>query len=107
MTLNIQLAEQVHDWLIVEGRKCDADGDLDVASARFLERWPRVHPKVLLYVSEMLVGELHVRTFWPSKILDRGRNRTINESGLRRRWWRIAGSGSSARSITRNDTSIH
>ena len=76
MTINFQLAGQVHDWLIVEGRKCDAESELDVASDRFLERWPKVRPKVLHYVSQMLHGELHARTFWPSKILDRVQNRT-------------------------------
>jgi hypothetical protein len=96
MSLNIQLADRVRDWLIVEGRKCDVEGDLDVASDRFLERWPRVRPKVLLYVSQMLLGELHVRTFWPSKILDRVQTRTINDPGLRRRWWQFARGGSPA-----------
>ena len=94
MTPNIRLAEQVHNWLIVEGRECDAESDLDVASDHFIERWPRVPPKVLLYVSQMLVGELHMRTFWSSKILDRVRNRIVREPGLRRSIGNVVASSS-------------
>lgn len=74
MSFNTRLAGQIHDWLIAEGDKCRVESDLNGASDRFLEKWPKVRPKVLLYVSQMLVAELHVRTFRASQILDRVRH---------------------------------
>jgi hypothetical protein len=96
MTLDTRLADQVHYWLIAEGRKCRSESDLDGAYNRFLERWPRVQPDVLQYVSQMLNAELRVRTFWPSQILDRVRNRIIDDPHIRRRWWQIGWVGSRA-----------
>jgi hypothetical protein len=96
MTLNTRLAGQVHHWLIAEGRKCRSESDLDGACERFLERWPRVQPDVLQYVSQMLIAELHVRTFRSSQILDRIGDRITHSPHLRRRWWQIGWLGSRA-----------
>lgn len=96
MTPNTRLAGQVHHWLIAEGKDCESDTDLRAASDRFLERWPRVRPEVLLYVSQMLIAELHVRTFRASQILDRARSRSMHEPHLLRRRSHIGWSGSGA-----------
>ena len=87
MSLNTRLAGQVHHWLIAEGDKCHAESDLNSACDRFLERWPRVRPKVLLYVSQMLSAELHVRTHKASQILQCARNRSSHERDHRRGGW--------------------
>lgn len=91
MSLDTRLAGQVHYWLIAEGRRCRSESDLDGAYDRFLERWPRVQPDTLRYVSQMLIAELHARTFWPRQILDRIRDRINRNPHLRRRWWQTAG----------------
>jgi hypothetical protein len=96
MSLDTRLAGQVHYWLIAEGRKCRSESDLDGAHNRFLERWPRVQPDILQYVSQMFIAELHVRTFWSSQILDRIRDRITHNPHLRRRWWQIGWLGSRA-----------
>jgi len=96
MTPNTRLAGQIHHWLIAEGRKCRSESDLDGACDRFLERWPRVQPDVLRYVSQMLIAELQVRTFRPSQVLDRIQDRIVRGSHPRRRWWQMGWSGSGA-----------
>ena len=86
MKLNPRFAADVHDWLMVEGRKSHSGEDLESAVDRFLKRWPRVKPDVLQYVSEMFSAELHVRTVKPAAILRAVRER-IGDAP-RRRWWR-------------------
>jgi hypothetical protein len=96
MTLNTKLAAQLHNWLVTEGQECPSEKDLDSAADRFLERWPRVKPQVLQYVTEMPSVQLHVRTIKPSQILDRVGNRIARISTVRRRWWQIGWIGSRA-----------
>ena len=89
MRLNADLAADVHDWVMVEGRKCHSGEDLESAVDRFLERWARVKPNVLQYVSEMLSAQLHVRTVKPAAILKGVRERIADGRAVRRRWWQI------------------
>ena len=89
MRLNPKRAADVHDWLMVEGRKCHSGEDLESAVGRFLKRWPRVKPDVLQYVSEMLSAQLHVRTVKPAAILKRVRERIADGLAVRRRWWQV------------------
>jgi hypothetical protein len=93
MSLNLKLANRVHDWLIEEGKQCHSQEDVDRAVDRFLQRWPRDKSAVLQYVFEMLIAELHPRTFYPLRILKRVRERIANNVPAHRsRWWQI-GSG--------------
>jgi hypothetical protein len=99
MRLNLERANRVHDWLIKEGRECHSQRDVDPAVDRFLETWPRLKPDVLQYVSEMLIAQLHPRTFYPLRILKRAGERTAHgDPGYRRRWWQI-GLGTPARRV--------
>jgi hypothetical protein len=86
--LNLKLANQVHDWLIQEGKECHSQQDVDPAADRFLERWPRFKSDVLQYVSEMLLAQLHPRTLYPLRILKRvGERIAHSDPAHRRRWW--------------------
>jgi hypothetical protein len=86
--LNLKLANRVHDWLIQEGKECHSQEDVDRAVDRFLERWPRVKPDMLRYVSGMLIAQLHPRTFYPLRILKHAGERTTHsEPAHGRRWW--------------------
>jgi hypothetical protein len=87
LSVNVRLAADIHDWLMVEGRTCDSREDLETASDRFLKRWPGVKTAVLEYVSEMLSAQLHVRTIKPAVILKGVRKRIDEGSAPRRRWW--------------------
>jgi hypothetical protein len=90
MRLNLNLANRVHDWLIQEGKECRSQQDVDPAVDRFLQTWPGVKSDMLQYVSEMLIAQLHPRTFYPLEILKRVRERTAHSDPThRRRWWRI------------------
>ena len=85
--MNLRLAYPVHDWLIVEGTKCDSPEDVGMAADRFMETWPRIRPEVLDYIRRMLTAQLHPRTSRPSQIIDAVRTRKIQASLLRHRWW--------------------
>jgi hypothetical protein len=88
MRLDLKLANRIHHWLIEEGKECHSQEDVDRAVDRFLERWPRVKSDMLQYVSEMLIAQLHPRTFYPLRILKRARERTAHSDPThRRRWW--------------------
>jgi hypothetical protein len=89
MRVNLKLAADIHDWLMVEGRKCYSGEDLESAINRFLRRWPRVKADVLQYVSGMLSAQLHVKTIKPAAILKGVRERITAAPAPRRPWWHI------------------
>jgi hypothetical protein len=89
VSVNVRMAGDIHDWLMVERRTYDSRDDLETAVDRFLERWPRVKNDVLQYVSEMLSAQLHPRTVNPAAIVNAARKRIDEGPARKRRWWRV------------------
>ena len=87
MSVDVRMAGDIHDWLMVERRTWYSGEDLEGSVDRFLKRWPRVKTGVLEYVSEMLSAQLHARTLKPAAILKAVRKRIDENPAPRRHWW--------------------
>ena len=89
MSVDVRMAGDIHDWLMVERRTYDSREALETTVDRFLKRWPRVKTDLLEYVSEMLSAQLHPRTVKPAAILKAVQTRVDGKPAPRRRWWPI------------------